>query len=197
MFSNPRCSQWTTKIADMYLSYPICLSLITVLTSYSRFGRKPVLFATMAVQTFFTFVAIFSTSWTVFCVLFFISGLGQISNYVSAFVLGKCEYFMFLLMQQHHTHLSVILNERNSVLEYIYCYFFFINASLHLCLFTFCAGTEILTGKVRVLFSSMGVCLAFAFGYMMLPLFAYLLRDWRSLCLALSVPGLLYLPLWW
>ncbi|XP_023285145.1 solute carrier family 22 member 5-like isoform X2 [Seriola lalandi dorsalis] len=110
-----------------------------------RFGRKPVLFATMAVQTFFTFVEIFSTSWTVFSILLFISGLGQISNYVSAFVLG----------------------------------------------------TEILTGNVRVLFSSMGVCLAFAFGYMMLPLFAYFLRDWRSLLLALSVPGLLYLPLWW
>uniref|UniRef100_A0A3B4VB49 Solute carrier family 22 member 5-like n=1 Tax=Seriola dumerili TaxID=41447 RepID=A0A3B4VB49_SERDU len=110
-----------------------------------RFGRKPVLFATVAVQTFFTFVEIFSPSWTVFSILLFISGLGQISNYVSAFVLG----------------------------------------------------TEILTGNVRVLFSSMGVCLAFAFGYMMLPLFAYFLRDWRSLLLALSVPGLLYFPLWW
>ncbi|XP_026226006.1 solute carrier family 22 member 5-like isoform X1 [Anabas testudineus] len=110
-----------------------------------RFGRKPILFGMMAVQTFFTFVLIFSPSWTVFCILFFISGLGQTSNYVAAFVLG----------------------------------------------------TEILTGRVRVLFSSMGVCLSFAFGYMMLPLFAYLLRDWRTLCLALSLPGLLYLPLWW
>ncbi|KAF3705601.1 Solute carrier family 22 member 4 Ergothioneine transporter [Channa argus] len=110
-----------------------------------RFGRKPIFFGTMAVQTVFTFVAIFSPSWTVFCILLFISGLGQISNYISAFVLG----------------------------------------------------TEILTGNVRVLFSSLGVCLAFAFGYMMLPLFAYFLRDWRSLLLALSLPGLLYLPLWW
>ncbi|XP_067347457.1 organic cation/carnitine transporter 2-like isoform X1 [Channa argus] len=110
-----------------------------------EFGRKPIFFGTMAVQTVFTFVAIFSPSWTVFCILLFISGLGQISNYISAFVLG----------------------------------------------------TEILTGNVRVLFSSLGVCLAFAFGYMMLPLFAYFLRDWRSLLLALSLPGLLYLPLWW
>ncbi|XP_045895960.1 solute carrier family 22 member 5-like isoform X1 [Micropterus dolomieu] len=110
-----------------------------------RFGRKPVLFLTMAVQTIFTFAEIFSPSWTVFAILLFISGLGQISNYVAAFVLG----------------------------------------------------TEILTGDVRVLFSSMGVCLGFAFGYMMLPLFAYFLRDWKSLLLALSVPGLLYLPLWW
>uniref|UniRef100_A0A3Q0S9I8 Major facilitator superfamily (MFS) profile domain-containing protein n=1 Tax=Amphilophus citrinellus TaxID=61819 RepID=A0A3Q0S9I8_AMPCI len=110
-----------------------------------RFGRKPVLFVTMAIQTVFTFAQIFSPSWAVFCILLFISGLGQISNYVSAFVLG----------------------------------------------------TEIFTGNVRVLFSSMGVCLAFAFGFMMLPLFAYFLRDWKSLLLGLSVPGLLYIPLWW
>uniref|UniRef100_A0A3P9BLP5 Solute carrier family 22 member 5 n=1 Tax=Maylandia zebra TaxID=106582 RepID=A0A3P9BLP5_9CICH len=110
-----------------------------------RFGRKPVLFLTMALQTLFTFVQIFSSSWTVFCILLFISGLGQISNYVSAFVLG----------------------------------------------------TEIFTGNVRVLFSSMGVCLAFAFGFMMLPLFAYFLRDWTYLLLGISLPGLLYFPLWW
>ncbi|XP_074528335.1 solute carrier family 22 member 4-like isoform X2 [Halichoeres trimaculatus] len=110
-----------------------------------RFGRKPVLFATMAVQTLFTFAQIFSPSWTVFCILLFFGGMGQISNYVTGFVLG----------------------------------------------------TEILTGKVRVLFSSMGVCLGFAVGYMMLPLFAYYLRDWKSLLIGLSVPGLAYLPLWW
>ncbi|XP_075957620.1 organic cation/carnitine transporter 2-like [Anarhichas minor] len=110
-----------------------------------RFGRKPVFFATMAVQTIFTFVQIFSPSWMVFIILYFMNGLGQISNYVSAFVLGN----------------------------------------------------EILTGHVRVLFSSLGVCLGFAIGYMMLPLFAYFLRDWKSLLLALSLPGLLYIPLWW
>ncbi|XP_008286214.1 solute carrier family 22 member 5-like isoform X2 [Stegastes partitus] len=110
-----------------------------------RFGRKPVLFATMAIQTVFSFVEIFSPSWIVLSILIFISGLGQISNYVSAFVLG----------------------------------------------------TEILAGNVRVLFSSLGVCMGFALGYMMLPLFAYFLRDWKSLLLALSAPGLLYLPAWW
>ncbi|KAL6098314.1 slc22a5 [Pungitius sinensis] len=110
-----------------------------------RFGRKPVFFATMAIQTLFIFVQIFSNSWVVFVVLLFISGLGQISNYISAFVLGN----------------------------------------------------EILSGQVRVLFSSLGVCLGFAVGYMMLPLFAYFLRDWRSLLLATSLPGLLYIPLWW
>uniref|UniRef100_A0A3Q3MLV0 Solute carrier family 22 member 5-like n=1 Tax=Labrus bergylta TaxID=56723 RepID=A0A3Q3MLV0_9LABR len=109
------------------------------------FGRKTVLFATMAVQTVFTFVQIFSSSWLMLCVLLFIAGMGQISNYVSGFVLG----------------------------------------------------IEILTGSVRVLFSSMGVCLGYAVGYMMLPLFAYYLRNWKSLLLALSLPGLAYIPLWW
>ncbi|XP_042355459.1 solute carrier family 22 member 5-like [Plectropomus leopardus] len=110
-----------------------------------KFGRKPVFFTTMALQTFFSFVQIFSPSWTVFSILLFLSGLGQISNYISAFVLGS----------------------------------------------------EILTGNVRVLFSSLGVGLSFSFGYMMLPLFAYFLRDWKSLLLAISLPGLLYIPLWW
>ncbi|KAF1378330.1 hypothetical protein PFLUV_G00189420 [Perca fluviatilis] len=110
-----------------------------------RFGRKPVFFATLAVQTLFSFVTIFSPSWTVFFILFFTSGLGQFSNYVSAIVLG----------------------------------------------------TEILTGNVRVMFSSLGVSLGFAVGYMTLPLLAYFLRDWKSLLLAISLPGLLYLPLWW
>ncbi|XP_036379789.1 solute carrier family 22 member 5-like [Megalops cyprinoides] len=110
-----------------------------------RFGRKPVLFMTMAVQTLFTFVQVFSPSWEVFSILFFIVGLGQISNYVAAFVLG----------------------------------------------------TEILTGSVRVLYSSLGVCLFFAFGYMMLPFIAFFIRDWRTLLVALSVPGLAYIPLWW
>ncbi|XP_044226002.1 solute carrier family 22 member 5-like isoform X2 [Thunnus albacares] len=110
-----------------------------------RFGRKPVFFATMAVQTIFTFVQVFSPSWTVFSIFLFFSGLGQIANYIAAFVLG----------------------------------------------------TEILTGNVRVLFSSLGVCLCFAIGYMMLPLFAYFLRDWKSLLLAIALSGLLYIPLWW
>ncbi|KAJ4929519.1 hypothetical protein JOQ06_018543, partial [Pogonophryne albipinna] len=109
-----------------------------------RFGRKPVLFATMALQTLFSFIQVFSTSWTMFTILLFFNGLGQMSNFVAALVLGA----------------------------------------------------EILTGNVRVLFSSLGSCLGFAIGYMILPLAAYFLRDWKSLMLASSLPCLLYLPLW-
>ncbi|CAJ1063488.1 solute carrier family 22 member 4-like isoform X1 [Xyrichtys novacula] len=110
-----------------------------------RFGRKPILFATMAVQTVFTFIQIFSVSWTMFTVLLFFNGLGQMSNYIGALVLGA----------------------------------------------------EIFTGNVRILYSSLGTCLGFAIGYMLLPLFAYFLRDWKSLLVAMSVPCLAYIPFWW
>ncbi|XP_008286211.1 solute carrier family 22 member 5 isoform X1 [Stegastes partitus] len=53
-----------------------------------RYGRKIVLFLTIAIQTVFTFSQAFAPSWTVFCALFFVVGLAQISYYVSAFVLG-------------------------------------------------------------------------------------------------------------
>ncbi|KGL72545.1 Solute carrier family 22 member 4, partial [Tinamus guttatus] len=110
-----------------------------------RFGRKNILFSTMAVQTGFSFLQIFSTSWEMFTVLFVIVGMGQISNYVVAFILG----------------------------------------------------TEILGKSVRILFSTLGVCIFFAIGYMLLPLFAYFIRDWRLLLLALTVPGVFCVPLWW
>ncbi|KAK5858885.1 hypothetical protein PBY51_002995 [Eleginops maclovinus] len=110
-----------------------------------RYGRKIVLFVTMAVQTVFTFIMVFAPSWPMFCALFFIVGMGQISNYVAAFVLG----------------------------------------------------TEILSPKVRTIYSTAGVSLFFAAGYMLLPLFAYFLRDWRMLLLGLTLPGFLYVPLWW
>ncbi|XP_004696658.1 solute carrier family 22 member 4 [Echinops telfairi] len=110
-----------------------------------RFGRKSILFSTMAVQTGFSFLQIFSVNWEMFTVLFVIVGMGQISNYVVAFILG----------------------------------------------------TEILGKSVRIIFSTLGVCTFFAVGYMLLPLFAYFIRDWRMLLLALTVPGVLCVPLWW
>uniref|UniRef100_A0A8C2ZUV7 Major facilitator superfamily (MFS) profile domain-containing protein n=1 Tax=Cyclopterus lumpus TaxID=8103 RepID=A0A8C2ZUV7_CYCLU len=113
-----------------------------------RFGRKPVLFLTMGVQMVFTFIQVFSTSWIMFTVLLFINGLGQISNFVAALVLGT--YERGFLFQFYHR------------------------------------ATDMLT-----------VFVFFTLGYMMLPGCAYLLRDWTSLLLALSLPCLAYLPLWW
>nr|XP_046266415.1 solute carrier family 22 member 5-like isoform X2 [Scatophagus argus] len=140
------CSeQWKQPFTTTVLFLGILLGSSISGQLSDRFGRKPLLFATIAVQTIFSFAQIFSPSWTVFAVFLFITGLGQFSNFVSAFVLG----------------------------------------------------VEILPGNVRVMFSSMGVCLSFAFGYMVLPLFAYFLRDWKSLLLGISLPGLVFLPCWW
>nr|XP_023403301.1 solute carrier family 22 member 5 [Loxodonta africana] len=110
-----------------------------------RFGRKNVLFVTMGMQTGFSFLQVFSTNFEMFTVLFIIVGMGQISNYVAAFVLG----------------------------------------------------TEILGKSARIIFSTLGVCIFYSFGYMLLPLFAYFIRGWRMLLLALTAPGVLCVVLWW
>ncbi|XP_072486097.1 organic cation/carnitine transporter 2-like [Notamacropus eugenii] len=110
-----------------------------------KFGRKNVLFVTMGMQTGFSLLQVFSTNYEMFTVLFVLVGMGQISNYVAAFVLG----------------------------------------------------TEILGKSVRIIFSTLGVCIFYAIGYMFLPLIAYFIREWRMLLLALTLPGLLCIPLWW
>ncbi|CAB1414058.1 unnamed protein product [Pleuronectes platessa] len=140
------CSEeWKQPLtATVYFLGSLCGSFFSGLLS-DKFGRKPILFATVALQTVFTFILVYSASWLMLTILLFINGLGQISNFVAALVLGA----------------------------------------------------EIFTGNVRVLYSSLGTCLGFTLGYMMLPAFAYFIRDWRSLTLALALPGLLYIPHWW
>lgn len=66
-----------------FSSLDLCYSL-----SPPRFGRKNVLFVTMGMQTGFSFLQIFSKNFEMFTVLFVLVGMGQISNYVAAFVLG-------------------------------------------------------------------------------------------------------------
>ncbi|XP_060219703.1 organic cation/carnitine transporter 2-like [Meriones unguiculatus] len=110
-----------------------------------RFGRKNVLFLTMGIHTGFSFIQVFSVNLEMFIVLYTIVGMGHISNYVAAFVLG----------------------------------------------------TEILSKSIRIIFATLGVCIFFSFGFMLLPLFAYFIRDWRMLLLAITMPGVLCGALWW
>ncbi|KAJ0061494.1 hypothetical protein NL108_005354 [Boleophthalmus pectinirostris] len=110
-----------------------------------RFGRKVVMFASIAITNVFCFLQIFSPSWPVFCALYFVIGMGKISSYVTAFVLGM----------------------------------------------------EVLSPRVRTAYSTAGVCLFFAAGYMLMPLAAFFLRDWKSLLLGLTLPSLALVPLWW
>ncbi|KAK1878487.1 Solute carrier family 22 member 4 [Dissostichus eleginoides] len=54
-----------------------------------RFGRKPVFFFTLALQTFTPLIQATSVSWLMFCILNFLRGLGQISNYIASLILGS------------------------------------------------------------------------------------------------------------
>ncbi|XP_032885144.1 solute carrier family 22 member 5-like [Amblyraja radiata] len=54
-----------------------------------RFGRKIVLFGTMGVQILFNLLITLSPSWEIFCLINFLRGIGEVSNYVTAFVLGS------------------------------------------------------------------------------------------------------------
>ncbi|XP_072301574.1 solute carrier family 22 member 4-like [Eucyclogobius newberryi] len=110
-----------------------------------RYGRKPIFFITLGIQTFFSVLQVFANSWEMFAVLMFFVGVGQSANYLSAFVLGM----------------------------------------------------EVFSGDVQTVFSSVGVCLGFSTGYMLLPLFAYFIRQWRFLVLATALPGAIFIPLWW
>uniref|UniRef100_A0A4W3J7S9 Solute carrier family 22 member 5-like n=1 Tax=Callorhinchus milii TaxID=7868 RepID=A0A4W3J7S9_CALMI len=138
-------SNWKGPLCtSMFFIGVLCGSFLSGQLS-DRYGRKNILFASMGVQAVFSLIQVASQSWEMFCVLFFLIGLGQISNYVAAFVLG----------------------------------------------------TELLCKSVRVAFGTLGLPMFYALGYMLLPFIAYYIRDWSMLLLALSLPGLLYVPLWW
>lgn len=95
-----------------------------------RFGRKNVLFATMGVQTVFTFFQVFSPSWVVFCALFFVVGMGQISNYVAAFVLG-----IFIYLDHSFMNLSNVIITQ--LLLVLMCTMFSLSPMHHLTSHTF------------------------------------------------------------
>ncbi|XP_072368601.1 organic cation/carnitine transporter 2-like isoform X2 [Scyliorhinus torazame] len=146
-------SEWDL-VCDNHWKGPFAMSIFFIgvlLGSFitgqlsDRFGRKLIMFATMAVQTVFSMLQAFSPNWEIFCILNFLVGLGQISNWVAAFVLGS----------------------------------------------------ELLGKSIRIVFCTVGACISFATGYMILPLIAYFIRSWPMLLLILALSGLLYVPLWW
>ncbi|XP_078071222.1 organic cation/carnitine transporter 2-like isoform X2 [Mustelus asterias] len=61
----------------------------------------------------------------------------------------------------------------------------------------FVLGTELLGKAERTAYSTLGVCMFYAIGYIILPIFAYYIRNWRMLLLALTIPEVLYIPFWW
>uniref|UniRef100_UPI00398EA0FE organic cation/carnitine transporter 2-like n=1 Tax=Pristiophorus japonicus TaxID=55135 RepID=UPI00398EA0FE len=122
----------------------LCGSIISGHLS-DRYGRKVVLFGGTALQTILSLSQLASPSWELFCILYFFIGVGEISNYVAAFVLGS----------------------------------------------------ELFGKSGRIAYTTVGICISYALGYSLLPLCAYYIRDWRMLLLTLTLPEILYVPLWW
>ncbi|XP_041657460.1 solute carrier family 22 member 5-like [Cheilinus undulatus] len=81
----------------------------------------------------------------------------------------------------------------------MFCAIYFIvgTGSISRYVSTFVLGAEILGPRVRTIFSTAGVSIFFAVGYMLLPLSAFFVRDWRMLLIGLTLPSLLCVPLWW
>uniref|UniRef100_A0A8C6SV47 Major facilitator superfamily (MFS) profile domain-containing protein n=1 Tax=Neogobius melanostomus TaxID=47308 RepID=A0A8C6SV47_9GOBI len=81
--------QWKqTLSSQVYFLGGLCGCIVCGQLS-DRFGRKPVLFGALLLQSVFSSVTVFAPSWPVFTFFFFVVGLGQTTAYLTAFVLGK------------------------------------------------------------------------------------------------------------
>uniref|UniRef100_A0A668RZ85 Major facilitator superfamily (MFS) profile domain-containing protein n=1 Tax=Oreochromis aureus TaxID=47969 RepID=A0A668RZ85_OREAU len=84
------CSnQWKQPLTSTVFFVGVLLGSFFSGQLSDRYGRKPVLFAALALQTVFTFAQVFSGSWIMFLIILFINGLGQMSNFVAALVLAR------------------------------------------------------------------------------------------------------------
>nr|XP_021324940.1 solute carrier family 22 member 4 isoform X2 [Danio rerio] len=138
-------SEWRVPLASSTLYMGYLLGSIVSGQLSDRFGRKKVLFGSLAAEALLMFAQSFSPSWLIFCVLYFFIGAFQISLYITAFVLGN----------------------------------------------------EVLSGSLRVLFTTLGAFLHYCVGYMLLPWVAFAIRHWRTLLRVLSGLTVVYIPLWW
>ncbi|KAI1887569.1 hypothetical protein AGOR_G00191660 [Albula goreensis] len=136
---------WKAPFAASVYFFGALLGLLVSGHISDRFGRKHVFFVCMALQTICTVLQASSNSWAMYCIFYFFAGVGTISKYNAAFVLGS----------------------------------------------------ELLNKSTRVNFSTLGIGLFFALGCAFLPLFAFLIREWRMLLVALGSVGFLFIPLWW
>ena len=78
----------TTTRLGWQFTWLIPSSTVDALLLFCRYGRKIVMFSTIAIHTVFSLCQVLSPSWALFCALFFLVGMGANSNYVSAFVIG-------------------------------------------------------------------------------------------------------------
>ncbi|XP_040004896.1 solute carrier family 22 member 4-like [Xiphias gladius] len=81
--------QWKQPLTSLvYFLGGLCGCFVSGQLS-DRFGRKPILFGSIAMLSVCSTAVTFAPTWSVFTVLFFMLGLGQIASYVAAFVLGS------------------------------------------------------------------------------------------------------------
>ncbi|XP_036407503.1 solute carrier family 22 member 4-like [Megalops cyprinoides] len=81
----------------------------------------------------------------------------------------------------------------------LFCVFYFIVGMAYIGNYSsaFILGSELLSKSVRIPFATVGISMCYAVGYACLPFFAYFIRGWRMLLVAMTLSGFLYIPLWW
>ncbi|KAM9788586.1 uncharacterized protein ACB057_013132 [Neosynchiropus ocellatus] len=80
--------QWKVPFTSSTLFVGYLLGSLISGQLSDRFGRKKVVFISLAAQALAVLLQSFSYSWKMFCVTFLFVGASQISIYISAFVLG-------------------------------------------------------------------------------------------------------------
>ncbi|KAB5565430.1 hypothetical protein PHYPO_G00241410 [Pangasianodon hypophthalmus] len=96
-YHNTVVTEWDLVCGDAWkVPFTLSIFFVGVLSGSfisgelsDRFGRKTVLFATMATQLVCSLLQVVSVSWEMFAVFFCLTGFGQNSNYMAAFVLGR------------------------------------------------------------------------------------------------------------
>ncbi|XP_074529206.1 solute carrier family 22 member 4 [Halichoeres trimaculatus] len=81
-------NQWKVPFASSTLFVGYLLGSLVSGQLSDRFGRKKVVFFSLAAQCVSVTLQSFSHSWRMFCIMFLFVGASQISIYISAFVLG-------------------------------------------------------------------------------------------------------------
>lgn len=190
-----QCEDMCLKITHGLLTSCFC-------ASPCRFGRKPVFFFTMVLQSVTALIQAASVSWVMFCVLNCLKGLGQVSNYGTSLILGETGSTCTSIgLKRVPTSISIPASSWTSEFNMsadslIYMFMFSLILTVCLCSSS-SSGSEMLGPSARIKFSLLAQGVCYGIGYALLPLFAFFIRSWRMLLVASAIPGLIYIPMWW